>query len=159
MQFKSKTYKIFTTKNELMSLLRNKLRIVPEFSFYIPFFNSKCEWITGNVGASSFELADYRLSTKLIFFKGIIEEHRDHLIVHFFVNISNKVVVVQSLFILSFVLGIFLPGTTEAELSIFAILIFVEIGNYLLYLNISLSFYGFFYSLFKANNIEIFLEV
>ena len=158
MQFESKTYKIISTKNELVRLVKNKLRTIPEFSFYIPFFNSKCEWVTGKIGDSSFELADYKFSTKLIFFKGIIEEYKDHLLVHFFVNISNIVVVVQSLFIVLFLLGYFLASTTEVKLSILAMLILGEISNYLLYLNISLSFYGFFYSLLKTNNIKIFLE-
>jgi hypothetical protein len=158
MKFESKKFRIYTTKSELLKLIRNKLRSFKEYSFYVPFINSNCEWVAGKIDESSFNLADYRIPTKLISFKGLIKEYDDYTEVNFFAHIGNNVVIIQSLFLILFLIMFFLASTIEDRLIILFMLVIIEVVNYLLYLNISLSFYNFFVKLFRANNIKIILE-
>jgi uncharacterized membrane protein len=157
MKLESKSFKIYTTRSELLKYMRNKLRSVKEFSFYIPFINSKCDWVAGSIHDAYFELSDYRFPPKLISFIGVIEEYEDYVEVNFFSHIWNKVVIIQSLFLILFLTMFFLVSSMEARLSILIAFFVAEVGNYLLYLIISLSFYNFFVKLFRANNIKIIL--
>ena len=143
MQVKSKRYKINTSKDKLLQVLKNKQRSPAELLLCHPFMKWKCEWVTGKIENDSFELTDYRFSTTGIRFLGKVIEHDNYIELLTQIRLSTLLVFFHSFWLISLIIALFTFNNFQDRLGIIGILLFVAIGNSLMIFSIIKCFYNF----------------
>jgi hypothetical protein len=155
MMVQSKKYTLRITKENFLKIVRDKHRLPAEGVWSGPFTIKKCEWFTGKIRNSSFELCDYRYQKLGINIKGEIIEGINGLQVATYINFKLRYLIFPALLILWFLLGFYFSDNVDAK--IFLILAFLIIGtwNYFITYQIIKYFYLFFESLFEKEYLII----
>jgi hypothetical protein len=155
MMVQSKKYLIRISKEKFLHNLKNKFRLPAEDIWYHPFMNKDCEWITGKIENNSFLVSDYRFPKNGIKFGGKIIERMNEIEVSTEIYFKTSLIIIQSSFLVLFILMFYLSDNVFARLSLLFVTIVGGVGNYLIMSAIIKGFYRFFENLLREGNLIV----